>query len=239
MHLPSGVGCHKGDTEVNIDDQALAKMVSMTSARLLGAGRSRYRLAEWAATVMNQLSSSLTGPWLLRPIECKPRPSAYDARGRALCCCTRPGPSQTLPDRCQPPFALTLQVAPQNDSLRSESVKEGSRAFWWRCERSLTQYRVVSCGPTFDSPRSTRETTGSVHSTSQEADMASNGEEVDVRGEVVDLLIEKIASDRNPSVTMMNLVEQLLAPDDVQAYAAVLMDKVKTEKHPSISMIAD
>jgi hypothetical protein len=36
---------------------------------------------------------------------------------------------------------------------------------------------------------------------------------------------------------MMNLVEQLLAPDDVPAYAAVLMDKVKTERHPSISMI--
>jgi len=67
--------------------------------------------------------------------------------------------------------------------------------------------------------------------------MASNGEEVDVRGEVVDLLIEKIASDRNPSVTMMNLVEQLLAPDDVPAYAAVLLDKVQTERFPSISMI--
>jgi hypothetical protein len=49
--------------------------------------------------------------------------------------------------------------------------------------------------------------------------MARNGEEVDVRGELVDLLLEKIASDRNPSITMMNLVEELLAPDDVQAYA--------------------
>ena len=67
--------------------------------------------------------------------------------------------------------------------------------------------------------------------------MASNGEEVDVRGEVVDLLINKIASDRNPSITMMNLIEQLLAPDDIPAYAAVLMDKVKTERFPSISMI--
>ena len=38
------------------------------------------------------------------------------------------------------------------------------------------------------------------------------------RGEVVDLLLEQIASDRNPSVTMMNLVEELLAPDDVPAY---------------------
>jgi hypothetical protein len=35
---------------------------------------------------------------------------------------------------------------------------------------------------------------------------------------VVNLLVEKIASDRNPSVTMMNLVEELLAPDDVPAY---------------------
>jgi hypothetical protein len=61
--------------------------------------------------------------------------------------------------------------------------------------------------------------------------MASNREEVDVRGEVVDFLIEKIASDRNPSVTMMNLVEALLAPDEVPAYVAILWDKVKTERH--------
>ena len=50
--------------------------------------------------------------------------------------------------------------------------------------------------------------------------MASNGKSVDVRGEVVNLLLEKIASDRNPSVTMMNMVEELLAPDDVPAYVA-------------------
>ena len=60
--------------------------------------------------------------------------------------------------------------------------------------------------------------------------MASNGKGVDVRGEVVNLLVEKIASDRNPSVTMMNLVEELLAPDDVPAYLGVLLDKVQTER---------
>jgi hypothetical protein len=32
--------------------------------------------------------------------------------------------------------------------------------------------------------------------------MANNGEEVDVRGELIDLLLEKIAPDRNPSITM-------------------------------------
>jgi hypothetical protein len=54
---------------------------------------------------------------------------------------------------------------------------------------------------------------------------------------VVNLLVEKIASDRHSSVPMMNLVEELLAPDDVPAYVGVLMDKVKTEKYPSYSMI--
>src|SRR5215207_2084322 len=92
-------------------------------------------------------------------------------------------------------------------------------------------------GQRLTGPCSTRETTGSVHNTSQEADMASNGKGVDVRGEVVNLLVEKIASDRNPSVTMMNLVEELLAPDDVPAYLGILLDKVQTEKYPSLSMI--
>ena len=67
--------------------------------------------------------------------------------------------------------------------------------------------------------------------------MANNGEEVDVQGELVDLLLEKIASDRNPSVTMMNMVEELLAPDDVATYVAVLMDKVKADRYPSYSML--
>jgi len=68
--------------------------------------------------------------------------------------------------------------------------------------------------------------------------MARNGEGVDVRGEMVDLLLEKIASDRNPSVTMMNMVEELLAPDDIPAYAVVLLlDKVKTDRYPSYSIL--
>ena len=67
--------------------------------------------------------------------------------------------------------------------------------------------------------------------------MANNGRGIDVRREIVNLLVEKIASDRNPSITQMNLVEELLAPDDVPAYVAVLMDKVKNERYPSLSMI--
>jgi hypothetical protein len=67
--------------------------------------------------------------------------------------------------------------------------------------------------------------------------MASNGDGVDVRGEVVDLLLQNIASDRYPSVTMMDLVEELLTPDDVPAYAAVLLDKVQTETYPSLAIL--
>jgi len=67
--------------------------------------------------------------------------------------------------------------------------------------------------------------------------MASNGEGIDVRGAVVDMLLQKIASDRNPSITHMNLVEELLAPDDVPAYVGILMDKVKTERYPSLAMM--
>jgi hypothetical protein len=36
---------------------------------------------------------------------------------------------------------------------------------------------------------------------------------------------------------MMNLVEELLAPDDVPAYLGVLMDKVQTDRYPSLAMI--
>jgi hypothetical protein len=36
---------------------------------------------------------------------------------------------------------------------------------------------------------------------------------------------------------MMNMVEELLAPDDVPAYVVVLMDKVKSDRYPSYSML--
>ena len=67
--------------------------------------------------------------------------------------------------------------------------------------------------------------------------MASDDSGIDVRGELVRLLIGKIASDRYPSATMMTMVEGMLTPDELAAYAGVLLDKVKTEPHPSISMM--
>ena len=64
-----------------------------------------------------------------------------------------------------------------------------------------------------------------------------NGGGMDSRARLVDLLIEKIAEDPYPSGTMMDLVEELLLPDDVPAYAAVLMEKIRADAFPSVPMM--
>jgi len=59
----------------------------------------------------------------------------------------------------------------------------------------------------------------------------------DPRAMMVDLLLEKVAQDPFPSNTMMDLIEALIAPDEVPAYAAVLMAKIRDDAFPSTSMI--
>lgn len=59
----------------------------------------------------------------------------------------------------------------------------------------------------------------------------------DVRARLVDLLIEKIAEDPYPSGTMMDLAEQLLDPEDLPAYAAVLLEKIRGDAFPSVPMM--
>jgi hypothetical protein len=57
-----------------------------------------------------------------------PRPSPRPREG--LCAAVPgPGPSQTLPDPCQPTFALALQVAQQNVRLRSEGRRKARISF--------------------------------------------------------------------------------------------------------------
>lgn len=59
----------------------------------------------------------------------------------------------------------------------------------------------------------------------------------DVRARLLDLLLAKVAADTFPSATMMDLVEELLQPDDVPAYAAVLMEKIYDDVFPSIPLM--
>lgn len=59
----------------------------------------------------------------------------------------------------------------------------------------------------------------------------------DVRRDLIDLLLAKIDHDPYPSGTMMDLVEELLGPDERGAYAAVLMDKIRADQFPSLDMM--
>jgi hypothetical protein len=65
----------------------------------------------------------------------------------------------------------------------------------------------------------------------------ANGNTFDTRAAVLDLLLDKVNADEYPSETMMDLIEQLMEPDDIPTYAAVLMAKVSGDNFPSISML--
>ena len=68
--------------------------------------------------------------------------------------------------------------------------------------------------------------------------MAQAAEQDDVRRELLEMLISTVEADRFPSVTMMNLIEQLLAsPDERSVYIQVLMDKIRGERYPSLPMM--
>lgn len=67
--------------------------------------------------------------------------------------------------------------------------------------------------------------------------MTSHRKSVTIRDEMVDMLLERIATERNPSISMMDLVEQLLAPDEVPVYVWILWDKVKNERFPNLNLM--
>jgi hypothetical protein len=59
----------------------------------------------------------------------------------------------------------------------------------------------------------------------------------EAREMMLEVLLEKVADERFPSVTMLNLIESLLQPDEVRIYAGVLLRKVREENYPSIPML--
>lgn len=57
------------------------------------------------------------------------------------------------------------------------------------------------------------------------------------REQLLSVLLDKIDEDRYPSSTMMDLVEEILHPEDVQAYADVLMAKIREDRFPSLALM--
>jgi hypothetical protein len=59
----------------------------------------------------------------------------------------------------------------------------------------------------------------------------------DVRAQLVKRLVAHVEEDTYPSTTMMDTIEEMLAPDDVEDYVQVLMAKVVDDEYPSLGMI--
>ena len=60
----------------------------------------------------------------------------------------------------------------------------------------------------------------------------------DVRSELLSNLLNKVKEDPYPSITMLDMIEELLTPPDVPRYAEILLSKVADEQFPSVSMLA-
>lgn len=60
----------------------------------------------------------------------------------------------------------------------------------------------------------------------------------DLHQQVLQVLLEKVEADPFPSVTMLNMIEELLQPEDVVAYTDILLEKIRGDQFPSLDMLA-
>ena len=67
--------------------------------------------------------------------------------------------------------------------------------------------------------------------------MARVAEQDEIRRELLDMLLTKVEQDRFPSATMMDLIEELMGPDERSIYVRVLIDKIRRDAYPSIPMM--
>lgn len=58
-----------------------------------------------------------------------------------------------------------------------------------------------------------------------------------VRQELLDTLISRVDEDTYPSYTMLDMIESLLEPDEVPAYAELLLAKARDDRFPSIPLL--
>ena len=59
-----------------------------------------------------------------------------------------------------------------------------------------------------------------------------------VRAALLDTLLEKVENEQYPSATMLNMIEELLTPEDVPRYAEALLQRIHSDNFPSIPMMA-
>jgi hypothetical protein len=59
-----------------------------------------------------------------------------------------------------------------------------------------------------------------------------------VRSRLLAALMDKVSQDTYPSTTMLDTIEELLTPDDVDDYTDLLLSKIEDDQFPSIPMIS-
>jgi hypothetical protein len=59
----------------------------------------------------------------------------------------------------------------------------------------------------------------------------------DLRSTLVQELLDRIETEPYPSVTMLDMIESLLAPDELPEYVQLLIDRVHADVYPSIPML--
>lgn len=59
----------------------------------------------------------------------------------------------------------------------------------------------------------------------------------DLRSTLVQGLLDRIEAEPYPSVTMLDMIESLLAPEELPEYVQLLMDRVNADQYPSIDML--
>jgi len=63
-------------------------------------------------------------------------------------------------------------------------------------------------------------------------------DDLDIRAEVVNLLLQIVSRERYPSTTMLRMIEELATPEERAVYAGVLMDNIWASRpYPSIPML--
>jgi hypothetical protein len=67
--------------------------------------------------------------------------------------------------------------------------------------------------------------------------MADNPDKDDARAALLETLLQKVAEDRYPSTTMLNLIEQLLTEEEYPAYVQFLQGRLRDDRFPSIPML--
>ena len=63
--------------------------------------------------------------------------------------------------------------------------------------------------------------------------MAREAEQYDIRRELLRIALTEVRNDRYPSVTMMDIVEHLMGPEEKAIYVQVLIDKIHHDRYPS------